>query len=85
MLTSVKQEEGAVARARSVASILTEGADRIEANGGLTDDVVDALHEKQLFRLLLPRSIGGDELDLRTHAEVLEDETVQAVGVIVHA
>ena len=72
VLTTVEQDEDVISRARSVGPVLVEAGGRIEANGGLTDDVVDALHEKRLFRLLLPRSIGGDELDLRTHAEVLE-------------
>ena len=62
----------AVARARSVVGLLKDAAPRIEAARELPDDVLEALHEARLFRLLLPRSVGGDELDLRTHAEVLE-------------
>lgn len=62
----------AIARARSVADTLIEAAPRIEEARELPDDVVDALHDARIFRLLLPRTVGGDEIDLRTHAEVLE-------------
>ena len=62
----------AVERAQSVVSLLKEAAPRIEAARELPGDVLDALHDARLFRLLLPKSIGGDELDLVTHATVLE-------------
>ena len=35
-----------------------------EALGQLTPEVVDKLHEQRLFRLLLPRAYGGEEVDL---------------------
>ena len=72
MLKLADRDGDVIARAESVGPCLVEQGAAIEANGGLTDKVVDALHDKGLFRLLLPRSIGGDELDLRTHAEVIE-------------
>jgi alkylation response protein AidB-like acyl-CoA dehydrogenase len=59
-------------RARSVVPLVQAAAPRIEAARELPADVLEALHEQRLFRLLLPRSLGGDELDLRTHAKVLE-------------
>jgi alkylation response protein AidB-like acyl-CoA dehydrogenase len=62
----------AITRAKGVVSLLKEAAPRIEAARELPEDVLEALHEAGLFRLLLPKSVGGDELDLRTHAEVLE-------------
>lgn len=61
-----------IARAKSVRQLLKDAAPRIEAARELPADVVKALHEARLFRLLLPRTLGGDELDLATHAEVLE-------------
>ncbi len=66
------QDSDVIARARSVGKALTAAASRIEAEGRLPDDVVAVLHEARLFRLLLPKSVGGDELTLRRHAEVLE-------------
>jgi alkylation response protein AidB-like acyl-CoA dehydrogenase len=62
----------AVARAHGVAELLRGSADRIEAARALPADIVAALHEARLFRLLLPRSLGGDELHLKTLAQVIE-------------
>ena len=62
----------AVARARGMVELLRASADRIEAGRALPADIVAALHEARLFRLLLPRSLGGDELHLTTLAQVIE-------------
>ncbi len=62
----------AVLRAQSVVELLQGAAERIEAARALPPDIVAALHEAKLFRLLLPRSLGGDELHLKTHAQVME-------------
>ena len=62
----------AVARAHGVVELLRASADRIEAARALPADVVAALHEARMFRLLLPRSLGGDELHLKTLAQVME-------------
>jgi len=61
-----------VARAQGVVKTLRAGADRIEEARALPPDVVAALHDARLFRLLLPKSIGGDEVHLKTLAEVME-------------
>jgi alkylation response protein AidB-like acyl-CoA dehydrogenase len=55
-----------------VVELLRAAADRIEAARALPADVVAALHEARMFRLLLPRSLGGDELHLKTLAQVME-------------
>ena len=59
-------------RARRVRTLLIEAAPRIEAEREVPADVMAKLHDAGLFRLLLPRSVGGDELDLKTHAQVME-------------
>ena len=51
---------------------LRAAAERIEEARALPLDVVSALHDARLFRLLLPRSIGGDEVHLKVLAEVME-------------
>jgi alkylation response protein AidB-like acyl-CoA dehydrogenase len=61
-----------LARARSVIEVISKGAARIEESRQLPADVLDALHEARLFRLLLPRSLGGDELDPLTLSQVTE-------------
>ena len=51
--------------------MLDAAAPRIEAASALPADVLDALHDAQLFRMLLPRSLGGAELDLATFFQVI--------------
>ena len=54
-------ENGAqwIAKARVLTPLLAAAAPRIEAGKALPPDVLDALHEAKMFRLLLPRSQGG--------------------------
>ena len=51
-----------VQRARELAPELAAAADEIERRRELPEPVVDALVERGLYRLLLPRSLGGAEL-----------------------
>ena len=51
-----------VARARDLASLITAAAGEIERSRRLTEPVLDRLHEARLFRMLYPRSVGGDEV-----------------------
>ncbi len=60
-----------IAQARALAPLLDAAAPRIEAAYALTPDVLDAMHAAKMFRMLLPRSIGGAELDLATFFEVI--------------
>jgi alkylation response protein AidB-like acyl-CoA dehydrogenase len=66
------RETDPVARAHGVAQIVREAALRIEQEREIPSDVLAALHEARLFRLLLPRSIDGDEADPMTLAAVTE-------------
>ena len=61
-----------IERARSVAGLVKAAGGRIEAERELPKDVLAALHEAGLFRLMLPRAIGGAEADLATLAEVTQ-------------
>ncbi len=51
-----------LARAQAVAPLIAAAADQIEAGCEVTAEVMDALHGARLFRTLLPRSLGGDEI-----------------------
>lgn len=51
---------------------IAAGADVIERERRISDAVVGALHERRLFRMLLPRSLGGWEVDPVTFASVIE-------------
>jgi alkylation response protein AidB-like acyl-CoA dehydrogenase len=61
-----------IARARALVPLLAAAAPRIEAARELPDDVMAALHEAGMFRLLLPRALGGAELEPPVYLEVLE-------------
>lgn len=60
-----------VARARALAPLLDAAAPRIEAARELPGDVLDALHEAKMFRMLLPRALDGAELELSTFFDVV--------------
>ncbi len=61
-----------IARARKLAPLLTAAAPRIDAAFELPPDVLDAMHAEGMFRLLVPRSIGGAELDPATYIQCVE-------------
>lgn len=65
--------DDAVARARGLAPTLAAAVPRIEASRELPPDVVDALHEAGLYRMLLPRTLGGQELPLPAYLQVIEE------------
>ncbi|HEX6442309.1 MAG TPA: acyl-CoA dehydrogenase family protein, partial [Stellaceae bacterium] len=59
-------------RARELQPMLRADADEIERGREVTPRVVEALIEAGIFKMLLPRSIGGTELDPLTYTAVLE-------------
>ena len=54
------------------ASILTRNVEEEEKNGRLSREVVSLLKEAGLFKLFLPRSLSGLELDPLTTAKIVE-------------
>jgi alkylation response protein AidB-like acyl-CoA dehydrogenase len=82
MLSTLKSESGAsdrerradelIGRARELIPLLGRAGDRIERERGLPPDVLDALHDARLFRLLIPRSCDGEEIEPVTHFQILE-------------
>ena len=61
------------ARARALAPMIAAAGDRIEAERKVPADVMKALHEAGLFRLLMPRSLGGVEASPLAYMQVLEE------------
>jgi alkylation response protein AidB-like acyl-CoA dehydrogenase len=59
--------------ARALAPTIAKYADRVEAERRLPAPLADALHDAGLFRMLLPRSLGGAELDPPTFVQVMEE------------
>jgi alkylation response protein AidB-like acyl-CoA dehydrogenase len=62
-----------VERAREFGPMIEAVADEIERRRELPDSVVEELSERGLFRLLLPRSLGGAELPPAAYVPVVEE------------
>lgn len=62
-----------VANARALAPMIAAAAPRIEANRELPADLVDALHEARLYRMLVPRAYGGEELSPVEYVQAIEE------------
>jgi indole-3-acetate monooxygenase len=61
-----------LARARALIPLLRAASPRIEAGRELPSDVLDAMHDAGMFRLLLPRSLGGFELKPAEYVRCIE-------------
>lgn len=61
-----------IARARAIAPLLAAASERIERERELPAELVSALHEARLFRMLIPRSCGGEEADPVTFFEAMQ-------------
>ena len=61
-----------IARARKLTPLLAAAAPRIDAARELPPDVLDAMHAEGMFRLLVPRALGGSELDPATYIQCVE-------------
>lgn len=60
-----------VERARRLRPLLADAAPRIEAAAALPGDVLDVLHAARMFRMILPHSFGGAELEPATFFQVI--------------
>jgi alkylation response protein AidB-like acyl-CoA dehydrogenase len=61
-----------LARVAALAPTIAAASDEIERSQRLTPALVDALHDAGMFRLLLPRALGGAEVDPATFVRVTE-------------
>ena len=62
-----------IERARALQPLIKREADEIERTRRLTKPVVSALIENGLYRMLLPRSLGGSEIPLASFMQVVEE------------
>lgn len=65
------QVDDYVSRVARVASAILDAAERIEHERRLPPDLLSALHGEKLFRLLLPKTYGGEEVDPPTFFETI--------------
>jgi indole-3-acetate monooxygenase len=61
-----------VERIGRIADVIKAAGAENESLGRLTPKVMDQLHEQRLFRLLLPRAYGGEEVDLVAWFQAME-------------
>jgi len=61
-----------LARVARVAPLIESEADASEAQGHLTQTLVDALHKEKLFRLLMPKPYNGEEVTPPTFMQAIE-------------
>ncbi len=59
--------------ARAMAELLEAAGPDIERQRRLTQPVLGALHDARLFRMLLPRSVGGDEVPPWIYLQAVEE------------
>src|SRR3954468_7411089 len=62
-----------IARARALRPLITAHAARIEQEREIAPEVLSALHEAQLFRMLVPKSCGGAEVAPATFMQAIEE------------
>jgi len=72
IVTPPEAQSDLIDRARALLPRLEELAPEIERGRRLPAALLDALHDAQLFRMLLPRSQGGLETDPVTFLRVIE-------------
>jgi alkylation response protein AidB-like acyl-CoA dehydrogenase len=59
--------------ARALGCRIAAAGDAIERTRRIPVDLLSALHEARLFRMLLPRSVGGDEVTPGTYLAAVEE------------
>src|SRR5262245_3950766 len=62
-----------VARARAVGAAITAAGTETEARQDFPEPLISDLHGSRLFRLLLPRSLGGEEVEPWVYVAAIEE------------
>ena len=62
-----------VERARALAPAIVAAADETERERRVAASLMESFHDAKMFRLLLPRSFAGAELDPVTYVRVIEE------------
>ena len=61
-----------VEAARGLVPMIADAAGRIEKDRQIPPEVIEAMHAARLFRMLIPASIGGEEVEPATFFHVME-------------
>jgi alkylation response protein AidB-like acyl-CoA dehydrogenase len=62
-----------VARARDLGPEIAAAADEMERSQVIPEPLLSHIHDARLARILLPRSVGGDQLDPWTYLRAIEE------------
>ena len=62
-----------VARAREIGAEISAAADEIERTRRIPEPLLERLHDSRLFRMLLPRATGGDEMEPAVYLAAVEE------------
>jgi len=73
MAMAAGDQEALFDRVRKIVPAIAAAADEIEAARALPPQVVGALKNAGLFRIIVPASLGGAELPLTEYARVIEE------------
>lgn len=68
---AIPSHDEVIARAKAVVPLLAQNAQRCEVDRSVPVANIEALREAGLFRLLVPRRVGGYELGLRTMVDTV--------------
>ncbi len=71
-LETTSETEVWLEKVRGLAPLIAEHRDESEAQRWLATPVYEAMRELGLFKLWLPKAVGGNEIDIRTALEITE-------------
>src|SRR5687767_28265 len=71
-MTHEVTREDLLERVQQLAPVIQEYADRAEQERHLADPVVEAMQDAGLYRMLVPRTLGGLQVDPLTFYQVVE-------------
>ena len=72
-VTALSPRIDPVARARAIGPAIAAVADTIERTQEIPEPVLSQLHESRLLRMLLPRSVGGDQVEPWAYLHAVEE------------
>jgi alkylation response protein AidB-like acyl-CoA dehydrogenase len=72
MLTKNRTDQVHDRAAEDLVPAIEAAAPEIEATGSLPASLLDALHAARLFHMLVPREVGGEQVDLITFFHAIE-------------
>jgi indole-3-acetate monooxygenase len=70
---NIQTRSDPVARARELGPEIAAAADEIERTRRIPNALLGRLHDSRLFRMLLPRSAGGDETEPAVYTAAIEE------------